>query len=68
LRSINGVIHAFVGGDRSHPQSAWINRKLYDSHNKEREPLEMQVDFIISEMESATVRFTGEEEDIHVES
>ncbi|XP_062160599.1 pentatricopeptide repeat-containing protein At3g16610 isoform X2 [Alnus glutinosa] len=25
---INGVIHAFVGGDRSHPQSAWINKKL----------------------------------------
>lgn len=25
---INGVIHAFVGGDRSHPQSSYINRKL----------------------------------------
>lgn len=25
---INGVIHAFVGGDRSHPQSAWIHKKL----------------------------------------
>ncbi|XP_073029091.1 pentatricopeptide repeat-containing protein At3g16610 [Primulina eburnea] len=25
---VNGTIHAFVGGDRSHPQSAMINKKL----------------------------------------
>ncbi|KAJ4713600.1 Pentatricopeptide repeat-containing protein [Melia azedarach] len=25
---INGVVHAFVGGDRSHPQSVQINKKL----------------------------------------
>ncbi|XP_044477838.1 pentatricopeptide repeat-containing protein At3g16610 [Mangifera indica] len=25
---INGVVHAFVGGDRSHPQSTQINEKL----------------------------------------
>ncbi|KAA8524968.1 hypothetical protein F0562_011394 [Nyssa sinensis] len=25
---INGVVHAFVGGDQSHPQSAQINQKL----------------------------------------
>ncbi|KAB1212133.1 hypothetical protein CJ030_MR5G004759 [Morella rubra] len=25
---VNGVIHAFVGGDRSHPESSQINRKL----------------------------------------
>ncbi|KZV28283.1 pentatricopeptide repeat-containing protein [Dorcoceras hygrometricum] len=25
---VNGIIHAFVGGDRSHPQFAMINKKL----------------------------------------
>ncbi|KAL3499793.1 hypothetical protein ACH5RR_038886 [Cinchona calisaya] len=27
---VNGVIHAFVGGDQSHPQSAKINEKLLE--------------------------------------
>ncbi|KAM7497897.1 hypothetical protein LguiA_022311 [Lonicera macranthoides] len=49
---INGIVHAFVGGDRSHPQSAQINKKLEEFLSEMKElGYKAESDFVLHDVE-----------------
>lgn len=49
---INGVVHAFVGGDRSHPQSVQINKKLEEFLSEMKElGYKAESDFVLHDVE-----------------